>query len=259
MGKMRMTTNPKDYTTTEPHKPGSELNQGVKKTPFYKKKWFIASAAAVVLIGAVAGCGEDGASAVSPSSTPSSDSSVAVQSEADTGPSSSSGSSSEADITADSREADEPINTIENDIDEPPEEEKPKEETPEEKRSEESSAPEAISDAASESESVAPLPDEPSSAPVPTQNPEPSEPEQNPVSPPKSSGGAGNSNNFDTYDNKEQQNTSASYVLNTNTMKFHYPSCSSVAKIAPQNYEEFYGTRDEVIAMGYKSCGRCHP
>lgn len=49
------------------------------------------------------------------------------------------------------------------------------------------------------------------------------------------------------------------YILNTNTQKFHKPSCSSVKDIKDSNKAEFVGTRDEVIAMGYKSCGRCHP
>ena len=49
------------------------------------------------------------------------------------------------------------------------------------------------------------------------------------------------------------------YVLNTNTKKFHYPSCSSVSDIKPSNRKDFHGTRDEVINKGYKSCGRCHP
>lgn len=49
------------------------------------------------------------------------------------------------------------------------------------------------------------------------------------------------------------------YVLNTNTRKFHYPSCSSVPNIKPANRADFHGTRDEAIAKGYDSCGRCHP
>lgn len=57
-----------------------------------------------------------------------------------------------------------------------------------------------------------------------------------PVKETQSSNGSGNGSNFQTYDNEEQQQTSASYVLNTNTGKFHYPSCSSVKQIAPHNY-----------------------
>ena len=67
------------------------------------------------------------------------------------------------------------------------------------------------------------------------------------------------SNNFDTYDNAEQQQITDSYVLNTNTQKFHYPSCESVKKIAPQNYATSNNTRDELIAQGYQPCGICSP
>jgi len=50
-----------------------------------------------------------------------------------------------------------------------------------------------------------------------------------------------------------------SYVLNTNTKKFHYSSCSSVKQMSEKNKKDYTGTRDEVISMGYKSCGRCNP
>lgn len=49
------------------------------------------------------------------------------------------------------------------------------------------------------------------------------------------------------------------YVLNTNTMKFHYESCYSVAKIKAENLGSFTGTRDELIAQGYSPCGNCNP
>lgn len=49
------------------------------------------------------------------------------------------------------------------------------------------------------------------------------------------------------------------YVLNTNTMKFHYPSCSSADKIKEKNKAYFHGTRDELIEKGFDPCGRCHP
>lgn len=64
---------------------------------------------------------------------------------------------------------------------------------------------------------------------------------------------------FNTYDNPVQQQTSSAYVLNTNTKKFHYPHCNDVKKIAPQNYSEFNGTRDDAINQGYSSCGHCNP
>ena len=55
------------------------------------------------------------------------------------------------------------------------------------------------------------------------------------------------------------QQTEASYVLNTNTKKFHYPSCKDVKKIKPENYETSSLSRDDIIAQGYSSCGHCHP
>ncbi len=50
-----------------------------------------------------------------------------------------------------------------------------------------------------------------------------------------------------------------SYVLNTNTKKFHYPSCSSVKQMADKNRKDVTATREEVILMGYDPCGRCNP
>ena len=54
------------------------------------------------------------------------------------------------------------------------------------------------------------------------------------------------------------QQTSDYYVLNTNTMRIHYPSCSSVKDIFPENYAE---TDDfnAAIQNGYQPCGKCHP
>lgn len=73
------------------------------------------------------------------------------------------------------------------------------------------------------------------------------------------SNGTGHNSNFNTYDNPEQQQTSAQYVLNNNTMKFHKPSCKSVKKIAPHNYGTSNESRDSLIAQGYSPCGNCHP
>lgn len=51
----------------------------------------------------------------------------------------------------------------------------------------------------------------------------------------------------------------ADYIVNTNTGKFHYPSCSSVNQMNESNKWYYTGTRDELIASGYSPCGRCHP
>lgn len=38
-----------------------------------------------------------------------------------------------------------------------------------------------------------------------------------------------------------------------------YPTCSSVNDMKEKNKQEFFGTRDETIALGYSPCGRCKP
>jgi DNA-entry nuclease len=65
---------------------------------------------------------------------------------------------------------------------------------------------------------------------------------------------------YDTYTvTTDSASTSATYILNTNTMKFHYPSCASAAKISDKNRGEYSGSRDELIAEGYSPCGNCKP
>ena len=49
------------------------------------------------------------------------------------------------------------------------------------------------------------------------------------------------------------------YVANTNSKKFHSPSCSSVTDMKASNRWDFTGTREELIAMGYEPCKRCKP
>ncbi len=39
---------------------------------------------------------------------------------------------------------------------------------------------------------------------------------------------------------------SRAYVLNTNSMRFHYPSCSSVSQMAPHNKKQVTATRQEL-------------
>ncbi len=56
----------------------------------------------------------------------------------------------------------------------------------------------------------------------------------------------------------ENEKTST-YILNTNTDKFHYPFCSSVKQIAEKNKREYSGIREEVIEQGFSPCKRCNP
>lgn len=60
-------------------------------------------------------------------------------------------------------------------------------------------------------------------------------------------------------DSGQQDPISATYVLNTNTMKFHYASCSSAQKISDKNKGYYTGSRTELIQMGYSPCGICKP
>ena len=56
-----------------------------------------------------------------------------------------------------------------------------------------------------------------------------------------------------------QETQQTNYVLNTNTMKFNYPTCSSVDDMKEKNKQIYTGSRDEVINMGYVPCKRCNP
>ena len=59
----------------------------------------------------------------------------------------------------------------------------------------------------------------------------------------------------------EKQNTSGTdtYVLNTNTMKIHRMSCSSVSQIQDENKQVTNQSVEELEAMGYEPCKRCNP
>ena len=56
-----------------------------------------------------------------------------------------------------------------------------------------------------------------------------------------------------------QESQGITIVLNTNTMKFHYPTCSSVDDMKEKNKQIYTGSREEVINMGYVHCKRCNP
>lgn len=49
------------------------------------------------------------------------------------------------------------------------------------------------------------------------------------------------------------------YILNTNTKKFHNPDCASVGQMKEKNKKEFTGTRDQAIDQGYVPCKNCKP
>ena len=49
------------------------------------------------------------------------------------------------------------------------------------------------------------------------------------------------------------------YILNTNTKKFHYPYCKSVKSMKDKNKRETTQSRDEIIRQGYDPCKNCNP
>ena len=49
------------------------------------------------------------------------------------------------------------------------------------------------------------------------------------------------------------------YVLNTNTKKFHKESCNSAKSMDTSNKKTYTGSRQEIIDMGYEACGVCKP
>jgi len=63
---------------------------------------------------------------------------------------------------------------------------------------------------------------------------------------------------YDVAKTNENSQTST-YILNANTNKFHYTSCSSVKQMSEKNKRKYNGTRDDVIKQGFIPCKRCNP
>lgn len=53
--------------------------------------------------------------------------------------------------------------------------------------------------------------------------------------------------------------TTSAYILNTNSKRFHIPSCDSVGRMKEKNRKDYSGTREELISFGYAPCGSCNP
>lgn len=56
---------------------------------------------------------------------------------------------------------------------------------------------------------------------------------------------------------EQMQSAQITHVLNTNTKKFHKPTCRYVDDIKPSNREDSGLSRDAIIAMGYAACKKC--
>lgn len=51
--------------------------------------------------------------------------------------------------------------------------------------------------------------------------------------------------------------SSAKYILNTKTMKYHLPDCASVKKIKEENKQSSSENADRLKELGYSPCGNC--
>jgi DNA-entry nuclease len=65
-----------------------------------------------------------------------------------------------------------------------------------------------------------------------------------------------NSNNVSTEEVIDSNNTQT-YIINTNSKKFHLPTCDSVQSMSEQNKEEINSTKEELINDGYSPCKNC--
>lgn len=79
---------------------------------------------------------------------------------------------------------------------------------------------------------------------------------------PKGTCGDGDSSDSDNVQEKSEKNAagtknSEGYILNTNTMKIHRPSCSSVKKMADKNKAETDKAIQELEKEGYSPCKNC--
>ena len=55
------------------------------------------------------------------------------------------------------------------------------------------------------------------------------------------------------------EKTDITYILNTDTKKFHFSSCSSAQSMKEENKQTYTGDREDLIAQGYSPCGKCDP
>ncbi len=69
----------------------------------------------------------------------------------------------------------------------------------------------------------------------------------------------GESAQADISDLKKETSEKQEYILNVNSKKFHYPTCSGASKISKSNSQKYSGDRQKLIDDGYEPCGICKP
>lgn len=64
--------------------------------------------------------------------------------------------------------------------------------------------------------------------------------------------------NMQTTQTNNSNEITSTFILNTNTKKYHNSGCSAVKRIAEKNYQEYTGTESSLIKQGYTACQICH-
>lgn len=98
----------------------------------------------------------------------------------------------------------------------------------------------------------------PVNVPVNTPAPSPSVKPVTPLAPTTPSSNSGTRTNVNT-NVPASNNATTTYVLNTNTKKFHYQGCGEVSKIKAKNKKVVTATRASIINQGYSACKKCNP
>lgn len=64
-------------------------------------------------------------------------------------------------------------------------------------------------------------------------------------------------NNKISSDSSTTQSYTQTFIVNTNTKKFHKPECDSAKKMSSSNKKTYKGSRESLISNGYSPCQKC--
>jgi len=68
-----------------------------------------------------------------------------------------------------------------------------------------------------------------------------------------------NSSQSESTSSNTTDNEVETYILNTNTKKFHKSNCSLADTIKEENKSTYTGSREDLINQGYEACKKCNP
>lgn len=60
-------------------------------------------------------------------------------------------------------------------------------------------------------------------------------------------------------DSNTTESIEETYIVNTNTRKFHLPDCSGVSSMKEENKAEMHVSAEELLEQGYEACKNCNP